>query len=223
MNRMQTAGKRGILYCSFLLVFFLEGTAYHADAHKVTIFAWVEGNTVYTESKFAGGRKAKNAPIVVYDQNGTKLLEGKTDENGMFSFEAPKKVEMKVTLLAGMGHQGEWVIPATDFTDKEEPAPAKTDESASSGILMKEIRHDVAEEVSKDVSISPCLNPEDIQRLIDNSLDKKLKPISIALHRLNNPDHAPSMSEILGGIGYIFGLVGVAAYVHARKEKRKVL
>jgi hypothetical protein len=31
------------------------------------------------------------------------------------------------------------------------------------------------------------------------------------------------MTEILGGIGYIFGLVGVAAFVHARKEKRKVL
>jgi len=46
-----------------------------AWAHKVTIFAWVEGDTVYTQSKFSGGRKAKGATVVVYDKEGNQLLE----------------------------------------------------------------------------------------------------------------------------------------------------
>ena len=29
-----------------------------ALAHKIIIFAWVEGDTVFTESKFSGGKRA---------------------------------------------------------------------------------------------------------------------------------------------------------------------
>ena len=32
-------------------------------AHKVIIFAWVEGDTVFTESKFAGGKRAVGAQV----------------------------------------------------------------------------------------------------------------------------------------------------------------
>ena len=33
-------------------------------------------------------------------------------------------------------------------------------------------------------------------------------------------EKGPSMSEIIGGIGYILGLVGLGAYVRYRKERR---
>jgi nickel transport protein len=29
----------------------------------------------------------------------------------------------------------------------------------------------------------------------------------------------PTVADIFAGIGYIFGLVGIAAYVHSRKKK----
>jgi len=57
-----------------------------ALAHKVNVFAWIEGDTVHTESKFSGGRRAKGATVEVYDAADLLLLSGKTDDRGCFSF-----------------------------------------------------------------------------------------------------------------------------------------
>ena len=50
--------------------------------------------------------------IVVYDLAGKQLLSGKTNADGEFSFKMPGKTGLKIVIQAGMGHQGEWTIPA---------------------------------------------------------------------------------------------------------------
>jgi nickel transport protein len=201
---------------SFLLLIFLSVMPEYAFAHKVTIFAWVEGDMVYTESKFSGGRKAQNAPVEVFDGQGNKLLEGKTDENGEFSFKAPRKTEMKIVLVAGMGHRGEWTISVEEFKGEileyaekvasQEPAAKNPD------------KINISESVPKENTSPPCLTSEEIQRVIDTALDKKLKPVITKLNKSLDPDHSPGVSDILGGIGYIFGLVGIGAYFNYRKK-----
>ena len=91
----------------------LLGTAPSAYAHKVTVFAWVEGDTVHTESKFSGGRRARQATIEVYDDQDKRLLTGQTDDNGQFSFKIPEDSALRIVLHAGMGHQtsGAWIKP----------------------------------------------------------------------------------------------------------------
>ena len=211
---MRTKLKR-IMICCVVLAFCLEGLAGSAAAHKVTVFAWVEGNMVYTQSKFAGGRKAKNAAVEVYDQAGKKLLEGKTDEQGEFSFPAPGKMEMKVVLVAGTGHQGEWVIPESDFADMAD-APAQTEPEPSAAVVSTTA---APMETGNQTAAAACVTREEVRQIVDAALDKKLRPISMAVHKLNDPDHAPSVSDIAGGIGYILGLVGVASYVHSRRKR----
>ena len=82
-----------------------------ALAHRVIVFAFVEGDTVHTTSKFPGGKRVKNGEIVVKDLQGNTLLQGVTDENGEFSFKIPKREALKVILKAGMGHMAEWTPP----------------------------------------------------------------------------------------------------------------
>ncbi|UCG79743.1 MAG: hypothetical protein JSV60_07095, partial [Desulfobacterales bacterium] len=62
------------------------------------------------------------------------------------------------------------------------------------------------------------LSRREIQELIDKSLDKKLTPIVNML--ADSLDRGPRISEVIGGIGYILGLVGVALYF-ATRGKRK--
>jgi len=88
-------------------------------AHKVMIFAWVEGDTIHTQSKFSGGKRTKNTRVLVYDPNDILLLEGKTDENGMFSFKIPKRTELKIVLKASMGHMAAWKIPVEEITGSQ--------------------------------------------------------------------------------------------------------
>ncbi|MFO7559366.1 MAG: hypothetical protein R6X10_11100 [Desulfobacterales bacterium] len=177
-------------------------TAGTALAHKVNIFAWVEGDTVYTESKFSGGKKVQNAPVEIYGTDGTKLLEGKTNELGEFSFPAIRKTGMKVVLLAGMGHKAEWTVSASELQGND---PEKTEE--------------IAPEKMEKRSASPCLNQEEIRNVVEKVMDQKLQPVIRELRKSLNPDREPDFGDIMGGIGYIVGLIGVAAYVHSRRKK----
>jgi nickel transport protein len=169
-----------------------------ALAHKVTIFAWVEGDTVYTQSKFSGGGKAKGATVVVYDKEGNLLLEGKTDEKGEFSFKVPKKTDLKVALKTSMGHLAEWTIPAEDIMGVGARLP---DDNTT-----REIRGPTAVGLSR----------QEVQAIIDESVDRKLLTITNML--ANSLDRSLRVSEIIGGIGYIFGLVGVALYFTTRRK-----
>jgi nickel transport protein len=48
-------------------------------------------------------------------------------------------------------------------------------------------------------------------------LDAKLKPVMQLL--VETRQSGPSVTDVLGGIGYIFGLIGVAAYFSAKRRK----
>ncbi|MES0363996.1 MAG: hypothetical protein ABUK14_08625, partial [Desulfobacteria bacterium] len=61
------------------------------------------------------------------------------------------------------------------------------------------------------------LSREEVQRLIDESLDRKLAPIVNML--TESLDDDPEISDVIAGIGYIFGLVGVALYFRYRGKR----
>ncbi len=86
-----------------------------AWAHKVNLFAYVEGGTVFTESYFPDGRKVEGGTVEVRDASGAKLLEGKTDSQGLFSFPLPKKQDLSITLDATMGHKNSFVLKKSEM------------------------------------------------------------------------------------------------------------
>ena len=212
-----TRTRRWMVYCLAVSLWLIFCSA-PAVAHKVTIFAWVEGDTVYTQSKFSGGRKAKGSTVVVYDMEGNLLLEGKTDENGKFSFKVPQKTALKVALKASMGHLAEWTIPAEEIIGVADVA-----ESSIPEVSVEAATHeaapsvDVKPEEELPVPTATGLSRQEIRELIDESLDRKLTPIVNML--ADSLDHGPKISDVIGGIGYILGLVGVALYFRYRGKR----
>ena len=57
----------------------------------------------------------------------------------------------------------------------------------------------------------------EFQKMIDASLDRKLAPIMTALADMNDP--GPDIKDIISGIGYILGLVGIGLYMSHRYKK----
>jgi nickel transport protein len=100
------------LLSMFMLFTLLTGTAL---AHKVNIFAYIEGNTVYTESYFPDGRAVEDGKISVVDSKEEILLEGRTDKEGLFSFAVPKKDDLVIILDAGMGHKNRFELKKSTF------------------------------------------------------------------------------------------------------------
>ncbi len=198
------------------MIVLVSGSAW---AHSVVVFAWVEGDTVYVEGKFGSGRKVVDSPVEVYDSQGNLLLTGTTDKNGEFSFKARRKSEMKVVLLAGMGHRGEWTIPASDF---DTAGSGEVIGAESSGPRQIAASGSVSAEEVVAGTDTPRVSPgyvtgTEMQAAIEAALDKKLKPMMKLL--VDEKQSGPSMTEIMGGIGYIFGLVGVVAYMASRRKK----
>ena len=183
----------------FLTAIILIGSHVPALAHKVMIFAWVEGDTVFTESKFSGGKKAINAPVVIFDKDGKKLLEGKTDNKGEFSFKIPKVTDLRIVLNAAMGHKAEWTLPESEIRESGDIVEKKS-----------------ADETSGQIAVG--LSKEEVRKIVEDSLDKKLRPIVRMITESKNTK--PSLTEIIGGMGYIFGLMGVALYFKNRGKKR---
>jgi len=129
-----------------------------AFAHKVNIFAYVEGDTVYTETYFPDGKKVEGGKIEVYDSEGKKLLEGVTDREGRFNFKPPKIDNLKIVINASMGHRNSYLLSRDEF----------------STLLIKKY-----EKIKKDKT---------------------------------------SSKDIIAGIGYIFGIAGIAFYFLSKRR-----
>ncbi|MBW2061715.1 MAG: hypothetical protein JRI95_09160 [Deltaproteobacteria bacterium] len=170
-----------------------------ALAHRVNIFAWVEGDTVYTESYFSGGKKVRNGLVEVFDLAGKKLLQGRTNEKGEFSFKFPQKSSLHIVLTASMGHRSEFTLRAEE--PSEELAGSARQEAAATARAQ-----------------TPALvDLEQIRAVVEETLDARLKPISRTLAEMQKP-RGPSLTEIIGGLGYIFGIMGLIMYFRSRKK-----
>ncbi len=87
-----------------------------AMAHKVNVFAYVEDNTVYTESYFPDGRKVESGTIEVLNSAGDKLATGTTDSDGNFSFPLPaKKEDLTIVIIASMGHKNSYLLKKSEM------------------------------------------------------------------------------------------------------------
>ena len=172
-----------------------------AGAHRVNIFAWVEGDTVLVECKYPDGREVYEGVIRVLDSAGKELLNGKTNTKGEFSFKAPKQDDLTIVLEAGMGHRADWPL------SKQDLAPAGEAAVPSAPASKAEAPPPAAKE-SAPGAASPL--PAGIDQAIEKALDKKLAPVLRMLAEMH--EQKVRLTDVLGGIGYIIGLVGVAAY-----------
>ena len=196
-----------------VIIFFLFTVLYLAMsvpwalAHKVLLTAYVEGDSVFVEGGFSDGTPCKNAGIEVFDPSGKKLLEGKTNENGEFSFKPPQKTDLKLVLNAGMGHRGEYTVQADELPDMTRLQKARTE--AIPALTIESRKPQASEAVAR-------IDPKEIESIVDRVIQKRLRPL-IQLVAKSQRETGFSPTEIFGGIGYILGLMGIGMYFRYRK------
>ncbi len=96
-------------------------------AHAVGLQAKLKGETVVVEGYFDDDTPADDAKVTVEDETGKVVLEGKTDDKGVWSFPTPKPGKYKVKLDAGAGHRA-----TTTFTIVDPAQATATDEQTVS-------------------------------------------------------------------------------------------
>jgi nickel transport protein len=186
-----------------------------ALAHRVLVFAYAEGDTIHTESKFIPNTPVRQGKILVLDQKTDKvLLTGQTDDRGKFSFKIPdtaasQKLDLKIVVEAAMGHRGEWLLKADSYL----PGAKKATTVAPAA---------VGAPVSPTAPVTPGakatnVDQQMLEAAVNKALERHLAPLKEMLTELTI--HRTSLPDIIGGIGYILGIFGLWAYFMSKRKK----
>ncbi|MBI4798664.1 MAG: hypothetical protein HY794_08015 [Desulfarculus sp.] len=175
-----------------------------AQAHKVNVFAYVEEGRIKGEGYFPGGDKTQDAAVEIVDSQGRVLGSTQTSTEGLFSLDKPANATgpLRVVLKAGQGHQGEYTLGAGELGGAAAPAPA----AQTPGTPAQAGASDAAK------------LPADLEERLGRLLDQRLQPLTAQVAKVG-AERGVSLSDVVGGLGYILGLMGLAAYLKARGQK----
>lgn len=222
--------------CAALLTAALAASP--AFAHRLNIFAWLENDTIMVDCNFGAGHPAKNADVTVYDDTTKKaIVTGKTGDNGYYSFRVPEVVRQGHGLLidvnAGQGHRGDWTMDASELYAAASltagfdaaaiyganNAPSRVTLRPASGTNDHPDDH-APEATPATVAMPDTQNAVDhadyVRKVVREELASKLGPIHRELARQNSSE--PSFGEIVGGIGWIVGIVGIILFFVSRRK-----
>lgn len=179
-----------------------------AQAHKVIASVFASGTDIEGEIGFSNGDMAADTWVEVFDGQGTKLGQVKTDSDGFFVYTPTHKVNHVFRADLGAGHI------ATAVFDISEMSSTLTDNQAASG----------GDDVTSADMTNPGPETENVaitqqqEALIAAIVRDELRPLrrEITAYKEKN-----DLQSILGGIGYIFGFFGIAYYIAARRLRAK--
>ncbi len=199
-----TAAHAFFLLCSLLLL------QQQAHAHGIRVFAYTSGPDIVVEGKFSSGRAPVNSKIKVFStKSGKLLLEGDTGKDGTFTFPRPETGPdegLKIVLMAGEGHQAQWTMTPEDLS--EEPMPAEPAATAADTVAAPSSPPAAA----ADTPTAPAGQAIDTRALADlvtRSVAREIAPLKKMM--MEQMNRGPTMTEILGGIGWLVGIAGLLA------------
>ena len=205
-------GKSALLFCLLLL-------PVSVFAHKVNIFASAEGNVITGYVYYTGGGNPKQATLVVEDQQGNRLGEVETDENGEFSFSAETRQNHLFILELADGHRASFTVKAEELPESLATAessalqPRSADEAA---VPQKEGTAATVPDSSAQEELSLQISAAELEALIDKAVSKQIRPLR---EQLDQYEAKVRLHDILGGIGYIAGLMGLWYFLSSRKTR----
>jgi nickel transport protein len=183
-----------------------------ALAHKLQVFAFSEGAHIDGSTYFAGGGAASGARIEVRDATGLLLAELTPDEEGKFAYEAQAPIDHRILAVTSDGHQAEWRVSADElcggFVAATRPGGSVETRSGAPDAVNAEMRRAVSPS-PVDAALDPA-----IEAAIERAVARQIRPLR---EQLVAAEDALRLRDILGGLGYILGLTGLALWWRARK------
>jgi nickel transport protein len=178
--------------CCTLAIIFLLLSPLPVFAHKLHVFAHAHGTSIHGEAYFTGRIPAQNATVMALDRAGKELGRTKTDQQGKFNLQARFRCDHRLIVDAGDGHGGECMLAAAELP---EDLPSRGNSPNT-----------------------PAKTPH------DQPLEAKVEAVNqqiVALRKqLDRYEQRTRLRDVLGGIGYIVGIAGVAFYFLGIRRKQ---
>ncbi|MGF1729302.1 MSCRAMM family protein [Photobacterium kasasachensis] len=184
----------GLVMLSASLIAVSSTSAY---AHRMKAFSWVEGQAIEGEAYFTNGQMAADSIVeLLVDQKVVATTQ--SDEEGQFRFEALAVGDYQIRTDAGQGHVATYYISASEFSVEESDTGTVVDPS---GPEASQLQKTVDSTLSK--------------AQVEQAVAKAIRPLR---EQLDQYEAKVRLHDILGGIGYIFGLFGLFVLYRSRRQ-----
>lgn len=192
------------------------------QAHRVNLFCWVEKEQVVCQASTPDGSPLADSSVTALMPDGeAPFLTTTTDAQGQASFPIPTKArdgdtDLKVVLEASMGHKASWTVRAEELAR----APAEDSHGSAGTARSKEAQSlvDSSQKQSR-AEAGRSLSREQLEDIVSSAVAKEIGPLKREIRSLQQ--QRVSIRDVLGGLGYILGLMGIGLYVKSRGSSRE--
>ncbi|SDX75668.1 nickel transport protein [Acetomicrobium thermoterrenum DSM 13490] len=191
-----------LFFAVILALFVIVYPATIAMAHKLNVFAYSEDSSILGEAYFNDGAPARNCEVLVKAEgDGSVVGRGWTDEDGKFSVDIDPSNRKIVTVVVdgGMGHLGRVNINLSSFDNSTD----MSDSNSTDKVPMEE------EQIE---NLVVTLDEKEIAFIVKSALRSEIEPLHAEIIQLRKELSKPGFNQIMGGVGYIFGLIGIALW-----------
>lgn len=215
-------------------------------AHRVNVYAWLDNDHVIVECNFGKDKPAKGAAVTIRDSDTkAELLKGKTNDSGVFSFTVPDVVRkghgLVIDVNAGEGHHNQWTMDASELYaaasltagfDQAAIDSARQPGGNSNNVHPQDPPASALKETASGADNIPLaqsavqspeqqpyayLTPEELRKIVHEAVESQIVPLRRQIAK--QADGSPSITEIIGGLGWIMGIVGIILFYRARRNQ----
>lgn len=176
-----------------------------AQAHNVIAGVFPSGDSIEGEIGFSNGEMAHNVIVEVFDGAGNRIGQATTDDDGFFLFTPERATAHVFRANLGAGHVAEAVMSAEEVAEiLGQPALIAAPATAPAPAPV----------AGQTIVQVAAFSPEEREAMAD-ILRREMRPLRQEITALRTETQ---FQQILGGIGYIFGLFGLGFYLAARRK-----
>lgn len=190
-----------ILRNILLLSMFLSSVVH---AHNVVGMVYVIADNIEGEVGFSNGVMAEaGLPVTIVNDAGEEIGSTVTVEGGAFSFTPTTYQNHTVIVDTGSGHKKEFVLDKSELPDSLKSGGGVVTNSATTTNQSQS-------------PLSTGMSSTELSKAIELAVAKQVKPLNQSINELK---YKSGWQDVIGGIGYIFGLCGVGIWLTSRKNK----
>jgi len=169
-----------------------------AFAHRMRVFTAVEGDEISGQAHYVPSGSPSEGTVRVMGPDGEVLHEDALAEAGTFRFPIPAHDDLVITVNTPDGHAASSRISADALpADEGEPDVAEPANAAAT-----------------EEGTAAAADPDAVAAAVEQAIAPHINALRADL---DEQAHQTRLRDIVGGIGYIAGILGVVMFLKARK------
>ena len=169
-----------------------------AEAHRLRVFATVDGDHITGYAYFVGGERLADTAVRVLDAEGELLGETQTNAEGEFHYHPEVRQDHVLEITLPDGHRDTFTVAAAELPSTLPPGPDADDEA------QPDEEADVPEREA-----AAAMDEEILRAVLQETVSQPIRQLREDLDALSERRR---FQDILGGMGYIVGVFGIMVF-----------